>query len=160
MEEIKEKEIFKMLRMKTQKNRNKGFTLVELVIVVAIIAVLSVVAVVAYSNISGQAKEAAIASDASVVVRALNTYNALAPERITDTASTTAPITKKLEATTTGVALLKDLKLTKTAGGIDMNLGVSLTLARLGDVMLKIEYDKVTTTGGVTTGSDMWILKP
>jgi len=123
--------------MKTQKNRNKGFTLVELIIVVAIIAVLSVVAVVAYGNISGQAKEAALASDANVVIRALNTYNALSGSPITG-------LTAGSDLDT-----MRGLKLVKGTHGVDMQLGVTLTQDRLDEVIGVIEYN---------AASKMWIL--
>ena len=126
-----------MLMTKTRKNRNKGFTLVELIVVIAIIAVLSVIAVVAYTNISGQAENAAIASDANTVIRALNTYNALIPSgQITTTAGIT-------------VAALQTLELTTAAGGVNMNLGVSITEARLEKVRDAITYDGT---------SKMWVL--
>jgi len=134
-----------MLMTKTRKNRNKGFTLVELIVVIAIIAVLSVIAVVAYTNISGQAENAAIASDANTVIRALNTFNALAASgQITDTTGIT-------------VAALQNLKLTAetgtgyTGGGVDMNLGVTITQERLTKVIAAILYDGT---------SKMWTLKP
>jgi len=118
-----------MLMTKTRKNRNKGFTLVELIVVIAIIAVLSVIAVVAYTNISGQAEAAAIASDANTVIRALNTYNALVPSgQITTTGGIT-------------VAALQTLALTTTGGGVDMNLGVTITQERLTKVIDAIDYD-------------------
>ena len=126
-----------MLMTKTRKNRNKGFTLVELIVVIAIIAVLSVIAVVAYTNISSQAENAAIASDANTVIRALNTYNALIPS---GQIITTAGIT---------VAALQTLELTTAAGGVNMNLGVSITEARLDKVRNAISYDGT---------SAMWIL--
>ena len=128
-----------MLMTKTRKNRNKGFTLVELIVVIAIIAVLSVIAVVAYTNISGQAEAAAIASDANTVIRALNTYNALVPSgQITTTGGIT-------------VAALQTLALTTTGGGVDMNLGVTITQERLTQVIAAIDYDGT---------SNMWILDP
>ena len=135
-----------MLIMKTQKNLNKGFTLVELIVVIAIIAVLSVVAVVAYSNISSQAEEAAIRSDANTVIRALNTYNALT--------SSGTPISN---TTTIDSALLQSLKLDVGSGdSIDMQLGVTIDGDRLTAVMGVILYDDATTGGG----SNMWILIP
>ena len=135
--ERKEKEKYLMLKMKTPKNLNKGFTLVELIVVIAIIAVLSVVAVVAYSNISKQAEDAAVRSDANTVIRALNTYNALTNKALkTDR--------DKLDA-----GELQGLALDTSSVGFDMQLGVSITDERLGKVKGVIEYD---------TDSKMWIL--
>ena len=133
-----------MLKMKTRKQGNKGFTLVELIIVIAIIAVLSVIAVVAYSNISEQAKQAAITSDASTVIRALNTYNSLAADgkRI-----------EEIEKVT--IESLAKLALTEDNGGIEMKLGVSITQGRLDDVYDIIDFDKGTVAD---PGSMMWFL--
>jgi len=119
-----------MLKFKTQKNLNKGFTLVELIVVIAIIAVLSVVAVVAYSNISDQAEKAAIRSDANTVIRALNTYNSLtATTKITTKEGITAPS-------------LQGLSLSVTSGdSVDMHLGVTITDERLGAVKDAIKFD-------------------
>ena len=130
-----------MLKMKTQKNLNKGFTLVELIVVIAIIAVLSVVAVVAYSNISQQASDAAVASDANTVIRALNTYNALV-------------IKDRIEGLTGSEADLKALQglaLNAKDSGVDMQLGVTITAERLAEVIKVISYD---------TTSSMWVQKP
>ncbi|MCL2665952.1 MAG: type II secretion system GspH family protein [Defluviitaleaceae bacterium] len=60
------------------KKRNKGFSLVELIVVISIMLVLSVLAVVAFSQIADSARLAAERSDASAVARSLNTFNALA----------------------------------------------------------------------------------
>ena len=125
-----------MLMTKTRKNRNKGFTLVELIVVIAIIAVLSVIAVVAYTNISSQAETAAIGSDANTVIRALNTYNAL---------TTGTPITTAGGVT---VAALQTLALTAEDDGVTMQLGVTITADRLADVLPKIDYV-----------DNMWVLR-
>ena len=123
--------------MKTKKKHSAGFTLVELIIVIAIIAVLSVIAVVAYSNISKQAEEAAVTSDASTVIRALNTFNALAA-----TGHITAP-----DSVTS--ANLQALALDEENGGIIMKLGVGITDERLTKVKAYISYDAT---------NEMWIL--
>ena len=128
-----------MQMMKTRKNRTKGFTLVELIVVIAIIAVLSIVAVVAYSNISKQAEDAAVKSDANTVIRALNTYNALVP----------TGTTQKTQPGHVTVAALEGLSLTAAAGGVDMQLGVFITQERLTKVLAEINYD---------SGAKMWII--
>jgi len=126
-----------MFMMKERKS-SKGFTLVELIIVIAIIAVLAVAAVVAYSNISDQARTAALDSDANTVIRALNTYNALSG----------TPITTLGEAGT--LATLRTLSLNKAAHGVDMQLGITITAERLQTIV----DEKISYVDG------MWIMEP
>ena len=51
--------------------RNRGFTLVELLVVIVVIAILAAVSVVAYSGIQNRAHDAVVRSDASSITRSL-----------------------------------------------------------------------------------------
>ncbi|MDR2166518.1 MAG: type II secretion system GspH family protein [Clostridiales bacterium] len=63
--------------MKNSK-RNKGFTLVELIVVIAVLMVLTVLAVLAVNNITEAARRAAISTDANTIARQLRAINGLA----------------------------------------------------------------------------------
>lgn len=62
--------------MKLKTNRQKGFTIVELLIVVVIIAILAAITIVAYNGIQARAKSAAAQSTASMVAKKAEAYNA------------------------------------------------------------------------------------
>jgi prepilin-type N-terminal cleavage/methylation domain-containing protein len=63
--------------------RNKGFTLVELIIVIAILAILSVAAVLGFRAIQTSAQDNVEKTNAGVIVRALNNFNNYATTPIT-----------------------------------------------------------------------------
>ena len=56
--------------------KNGGFTLVELIVVIAILAILAAVAVPAYSGYITKAKDAAVVSELSAVLTAVQATNA------------------------------------------------------------------------------------
>lgn len=61
--------------MTTTQTKNRGFTLVELLIVIVIIAILTVVSLVAYNGLQNQAKTTAAASAAETVGKKAELYN-------------------------------------------------------------------------------------
>ena len=93
-----------------KKNRKKGFTLVELIVVIAIIAILAAVAVpttmhfVEKANISKEAQEMNIMTDAQALVQ--------------DTIDTKVHINLK-----NGTGISDGLKALKAAGGLPTSLG-------------------------------------
>ena len=117
------------LRTRLHGNRdkkNKGFTLVELIIVIALIAALSVAAVIGYQSLSTSANETLEKQEAAFIVRTLNQYNALLKEGkssadykdgsfIPTIANLTAAGALKLSGGPGGNGLL-DLDLTITTG--------------------------------------------
>lgn len=140
--------------MKTQitnikKKNKKGFSLVELIVVIAILAVLSVTAVMSVGNISNQAADAAAQSDANTIVRALNTYNAMAATQITlNTQIDTSAELQALNLSTT----------TSPADLIDMNLGVNVDQNRLNDLLGGYTLRAGTGTITVQYDGSMWIV--
>jgi general secretion pathway protein G len=73
--------------MRTNRRKNAGFTLVELMIVMAIIMVLAVVAVPSYIAAMRSAREAALKEDLHVLRNAIDSYTAdkqKAPQELQD----------------------------------------------------------------------------
>lgn len=67
------------LRAKAQKlqNKEKGFTLLELLVVITLIAILATGALIAYENVGDNAQAAAGANSAATIDRAIRTYKAV-----------------------------------------------------------------------------------
>lgn len=63
-----------------RKNR-KGFTLVELIIVIAILAILAAVAIPNFIGLTKEANRGKNIGNATSIVSAINTYNALNPDK-------------------------------------------------------------------------------
>jgi type IV pilus assembly protein PilA len=113
-----------MLLIKPRKNK-KGFTLVELIIVVAILAILAAVAVPQFIGLQEKAKQGVQVADASSIVSAINTYNALQ----TDTTKTITD-TSKAQATLTAAKMwpggMADEDVTKALGRISFTESVAI----------------------------------
>ncbi len=65
--------------------KQKGFTIVELLIVVVVIAILAAITIVAYSGITNRSKQAAVATMAAQVQKKLAVYAATNGDRYPDT---------------------------------------------------------------------------
>ncbi len=67
------------LRAKAQKlqGKEKGFTLLELLIVITLIAILATGALIAYENVGDNAESAAAANSAATIDRAIRTFRAV-----------------------------------------------------------------------------------
>jgi prepilin-type N-terminal cleavage/methylation domain-containing protein len=62
-------------KLKTMK-KDRGFTIVELLIVIVVIAILAAIVIVAYNGVQNRAKTSAAASTAQTVQQKLEAYNA------------------------------------------------------------------------------------
>lgn len=60
------------------KTKQKGFTLVELLIVIVVIAILAAISIVAYNGIQNRAKTTSAAASAATVVKKAEAANAIA----------------------------------------------------------------------------------
>ncbi len=57
------------------KNKQRGFTLVELLIVIVVIAILAALIIVAYNGLQGRAAEASVRSDLRNIFNKMEIYN-------------------------------------------------------------------------------------
>lgn len=71
--------------MQVVPEKQKGFTIVELLIVVVVIAILAAITIVAYNGISNRAKQSAVASMASQVQKKISLYATLNNEQYPNT---------------------------------------------------------------------------
>lgn len=84
--------------MRDSKKKNRGFTLVELLIVIIIIAVLAAVVVPKFANSGIRSKEAALRSDLKVLRNAIDLFKSDAgcyPATLADLTLSTAPASGK-----------------------------------------------------------------
>ena len=73
------------------KKKNKGFTLIELIIVIAIIAILAAIAVPSFIGIQAEAVKAKDIGNATAMCTAINVYNSLNPDsKITSATASSA----------------------------------------------------------------------
>jgi general secretion pathway protein G len=115
-------------RAETQKHRERGFTLVELMIVMAIIATLATIAIPSYINAVRHADEAVLREDLQTMRQAIDSYTIdkeKAPQSLDDLVQAgylksipIDPITKTQDTWLTDTSdTLMDID--QTAGGID-----------------------------------------
>ena len=87
-------------RMKTamRRKKQKGFTLIELIIIIAVLAILAAVAIPAYQNVSQGAEKNIAKTEAGTLATSLNTYNTIA--RTSEQIGTVTGVTAKMSSGT------------------------------------------------------------
>ena len=90
--------------MQMRASKQKGFTIVELLVVIVVIAVLAAVTVVAYNGIQRRAQAAAVSSSLNHVAKKLRLYqvdNGMYPAALTDVGVTDDAVTYQYASTST-----------------------------------------------------------
>lgn len=151
--------------------KQKGFTIVELLIVVVIIAILAAMTIVAYNGIQNRAKTSAAQSAANTAIKKIEAYNAddttptagypTASSQLTGAASTT---TYRLDGVTFGTpaSTANSNVLRFSACGHNGTATAPATVAAMTVVTgAKVEYYNYSTpgistltTGNATTGGN------
>ena len=121
------------LPVEKRRKKNKGFTLVELMVVLTILLILSTLAVVTFGGVMDSARESAQMADAGILVRQINTFNSLArPEaQITNHEDVRNLINER------GVVSLNLVSGPYPQGNseIDFELGVSISPDRFNEIL-------------------------
>lgn len=148
--------------------RQKGFTIVELLIVIVVIAILAAITIIAYNGIQKRANDAAIQSDLKNIATALSNYNALKGTyptsetqisnmnntALTGVAEANAKVSRDSYDLTTAAAPgdqnARNLLICVRSGGTSPAFGIA-AFSKSGDVWF------YTSGGGLTKSPDSWI---
>jgi len=109
-----------IIRRKIESKKNRGFTMVELIIVIALIAALSIAAVIGYGQLTASATETLEKQEAAFIIRTVNQYNQFLSTSgyATDGIDTLTKLTE---------AKLQDLELDASNSMINLNLSIEVT---------------------------------
>lgn len=129
-------------------NKERGFTIVELLIVIVVIAILAAITIVAYNGIQNRAKTTKAQTNAAAVQKVAEAYNA--DNNVYPGVSANFTATTNASKLPTGVSLLTGataLSATNGEASVDYDyVGASATTATGG----RIQYWDFTT-GAVST---------
>lgn len=94
-------------KIKNLRNRERGFTIVELLIVIVIIAILAAIVIVAYNGIQARANTSAAQQAANTLQKKIESYNAIKSEypKVTTTFVTDMATDNTSTLTGTGITI-------------------------------------------------------
>lgn len=142
--------------IKTMKNRERGFTIVELLIVIVIIGILAALVIVAYSGITSRAKLQAAQASASAVQKKIEAY--AADQSGTYPAMTTsAGLTSALDGVEVSKITSAGLAISATLTDPNGQKTVSVERCTAGGTGYRVLYwDYTATTPAPTNGSNKY----
>jgi prepilin-type N-terminal cleavage/methylation domain-containing protein len=120
--------------------KDRGFTLVELLIVIVVIAILAAITIVAYNGVQNRAKNSAAQSAAITVQKKLEAYNASVGNYPSTAATTDMAAVQEASLSGTGITLG-----TPTASTGQKTVQVKLCTVPAGATGYQITYWDYTT---------------
>lgn len=148
-------------------SRNRGFTIVELLIVIVVIAILAAISIVAYNGIQTRANDSTVKDDLSKIATAIRNYEAVKgtlPASQTVLEDMNDPAAGVTEATVNvaqsaydlttqaaaGDTARRNLLICVRAGGADPTFGIAV-LAKSGKVWF------YRANGGISESAQAWV---
>lgn len=147
----------------TKQTKQRGFTIVELLIVVVIIAILAAITIVAYNGIQARANTSAAQSAANTLMKKIEAYNAINTGYPKTTTSVASDLSGDTTTTLAGTGILigtptsgtgkttMKVELCGTGAGVKISYW-DYTLATPG-VPATAQYNLGTTTGTCTVAT-------
>lgn len=136
-----------------QNNKQKAFTIVELLIVIVVIGILAAISIVAYNGIQNRARDTAVKDSASQVRSKIETWSSIKGSYPSSADWGTGEGAKLVDTNATEAEVPADVaSMVKTSGAPDAHGSgqqIALTLCEDG---ADIEYYQSGTNGEITVG--------
>lgn len=121
--------------------KERGFTIVELLIVIVVIGILAAITIVAYNGIQNRAKTQSAQASASAIQKKIESYNAATGSYPTDTSYSAfaATINTQVESAISATGVTLSTPTTSTTGN-EKRVKISRCTAPSGATGHRIEY--------------------
>ncbi len=133
----------------TKQTKQRGFTIVELLIVVVIIAILAAITIVAYNGIQSRANNSASTLAANTVAKKVESYNAIKSTYPTDT--TAAAYTTTLASDNTSTLTGTNIAIVTALSSANGKNSVQIKNCGSGAGAIVYYWDYTSATPAVTT---------